>query len=284
VAEIAVLGTVAADIVLRVASLPLPGDHVRAEPLGWRLGGSSANVAVALAAAGHEVELIGVIGTDSLADALLSELQQYGVSTTRCVRVEGRSPRALILLDAAGERTILGLDAGSVTDALPMAGPPNVGSAACIYVESYRRYPTSIAGGPAGGLLVVATPPPSDAEHWPADIIVGSERQFPPDWTEDPLGRGRAIAGSRLTAVVVTRGADGADAFTDDGRIHTPARPARQVDATGAGDAFAAGLIATLLAGGSLEAAMEVAAEDGAAAVEVLRSVPPEWIDGARME
>jgi hypothetical protein len=58
-ADVAVFGTAVADVVLRVAALPRPGDQIRAEPLGWRLGGGSANIACGLAAAGHEVELIG---------------------------------------------------------------------------------------------------------------------------------------------------------------------------------------------------------------------------------
>jgi sugar/nucleoside kinase (ribokinase family) len=51
------------------------------------------------------------------------------------------------------------------------------------------------------------------------------------------------------------------------------------VDATGAGDAFAAGLIATLLTGHDIQDAMERGAAQGAAAVEVLQSVPPDWAD-----
>jgi hypothetical protein len=34
-------GVVAADVVLRVQRIPAPGDHINAEALGWRVGGSS---------------------------------------------------------------------------------------------------------------------------------------------------------------------------------------------------------------------------------------------------
>ena len=44
-AEVVVFGVVAADVVLRVQRIPAPGDQVNAEALGWRVGGSSANVA-----------------------------------------------------------------------------------------------------------------------------------------------------------------------------------------------------------------------------------------------
>jgi sugar/nucleoside kinase (ribokinase family) len=81
----------------------------------------------------------------------------------------------------------------------------------------------------------------------------------------------------------VTRGSRGADAYGADGSCHVPARPARQVDATGAGDAFAAGLIAGLLAQQGIEEAMELGAALGAAAVEVLQSVPPDWLAGVEL-
>jgi sugar/nucleoside kinase (ribokinase family) len=51
------------------------------------------------------------------------------------------------------------------------------------------------------------------------------------------------------------------------------------VDATGAGDAFAAGLIAALLAEDGIQAAMERGAAQGAAAVEALQSVPSDWVE-----
>ncbi len=51
------------------------------------------------------------------------------------------------------------------------------------------------------------------------------------------------------------------------------------MDATGAGDAFAAALIAALLAGHGIEDAMLRGAAQGAAAVEALQSVPPDWAD-----
>ena len=50
------------------------------------------------------------------------------------------------------------------------------------------------------------------------------------------------------TVVVITRSADGADAFTADGlSVHRPARDITVVDTVGAGDSFTAGLIGSLI-------------------------------------
>ena len=198
------------------------------------------------------------------------------------MHVDGRSPRALILLDPDGERTIIGLDRGSATDVLPARQLPGSVEGDCVVVESYRRYPAQRAARDSTA-LVVATLPPANETDWPADILIGSERQVPASWRTDPFNSGRFVAGERLNWVVVTRAERGADAYGGDGVVHAAARPARQIDATGAGDAFAAGMITSLIAGRTMAEAMDVGTARGAAAVEVLQSVPPAWLDGERM-
>ena len=129
----------------------------------------------------------------------------------------------------------------------------------------------------------MVTPPVPGATRWPADIIIGSARQFPRDWADAPFETARAVAGPRLRWVVVTHGSRGADAHGAQESTHVDARAAHQVDATGAGDAFAAGLMSALLNGNDIGEAMAFAAEAGAAAVEVLQSVPAvaiEALDG----
>jgi sugar/nucleoside kinase (ribokinase family) len=276
--DVVVFGTPVADVVLRVAALPQPGDQIRAEPLGWRLGGGSANIACGLAAAGHHVELIGPVGTDSMADELRAELERRGVHTQGCIRMSGPSARALILLDEKGERTILILGGERWPEPLPLRDLPPASGVACVYVESYVLFPTTIVDR-FRDALVVATPPAPGYSTWPADVIVGSERQYQANGLMAPYESARAVAQERLKLVVVTRGARGADAYGPHGSYHVAGRTARQVDATGAGDAFAAGLIAALLAGHGIEDAMERGAAQGAAAVEVLQSIPPDWAE-----
>jgi sugar/nucleoside kinase (ribokinase family) len=276
--DVVVFGTVVADVVLRVAALPRPGDRIGAEPLGWRLGGSSANIACGLAAAGHDVELIGPVGTDSMADELLAELERRGVQTHGCIRMSGASARALILLDQTGERTILILGGERWPEPLPLHDLPPASGVECVYVESYALFPTTIADRFPQTLLV-ATPPASGHSTWPADFIIGSEREYQANALVSPYQSARAVTQGRLKLVVVTRGARGADAYGPHGCYHVAGRIARQVDATGAGDAFAAGLIAALLAGHGIQDAMERGAAQGAAAVEILQSLPPDWVE-----
>jgi len=275
-AEIDVFGVVAADVILRVPRVPASGDQVNAEALGWRIGGSSANVACGLSTAGHHVRLVGPVGTDSMGDHLLAELERYGVDTEYCFRADAASPRTLILLDDTGERTIIAVDSGARPFSfLPERGP-DLQSADCVYIEGYTRYPPSTAAD-AEPALLVTSPPASGAATWPATLVVGSETQYGDVTSAEIFEAVRSVAGERLEWVVVTRGTRGADAYASTGQVHVDAVAADQIDATGAGDAFTVGLLDGLLQSDDMVTALQAGAAWGAATVTQLRSIPVSW-------
>ena len=274
-AEVVVFGVVAADVVLRVHRVPAPGDHVNAEALGWRIGGSSANVACGLSTAGHHVRLIGPVGRDSMGDHLLAELQQRGVDTEYTFRADAASPRTLILLDDTGERTIIAMDSGAESSFLPERGP-DMSSVDCVYIEGYTRYPAGTAAA-AESALLVTSPPVSGATTWPATVVVGSETQYSDATSAGVFEAVRSVSGERLKWVVVTRGSEGADAYAASSEVHVDAVAADQIDATGAGDAFTVGLLHGLLRGDDMVTALQVGAAWGAATVTQLRSIPVPW-------
>jgi sugar/nucleoside kinase (ribokinase family) len=275
-AEVVVFGVVAADVILRVQRIPAPGGQVNAEALGWRIGGSSANVACGLSSAGHHVRLVGPVGADSMGDNLLAELERCGVDTEYSFRVDTASPRTLILLDDTGERTIIAVDGGAGSSSfLPMRGP-DLRSVDCVYVEGYTRYPTDTAAG-AESALLVTSPPVSGAATWPATIVVGSETQYNDATSAGMFEAVSSASGERLKWVVVTRGRAGADAYAASSEVHVDAVAADQIDATGAGDAFTVGLLHGLLRGDEMVTALQVGAAWGAATVAQLRSIPVPW-------
>jgi sugar/nucleoside kinase (ribokinase family) len=275
VGRIFVFGSAAWDIVLRVDSIPVVRSEVNGRLLGWRAGGSAANIACALSSAGHEVQLVGPIGIDRMGEALIAELDRYGVGTDFGVRLPLASPRTLLLLDAQADRTIIDL-ARDWPARLPLPEIPSLPSAECLYIEGYARYPVTLATAAPSAL--VAVPPPSGPQAvGPADLVVGSRTQFPCGWATDPLAAARLVMGPRLQWVVITDGDRGAVAYDRDGAHWAPAVTAHPVDTTGAGDSFAAGLLHGLLEGRHICAALKIAARWGAAAVERLQSIPPGW-------
>jgi sugar/nucleoside kinase (ribokinase family) len=81
---------------------------------------------------------------------------------------------------------------------------------------------------------------------------------------------------ARVGALVVKRGELGATWTAGDETITVPAPPVAVVDTTGAGDAFAAGLLAARLRGESVEAALTAAVALGSRAVGQLGARPSE--------
>jgi sugar/nucleoside kinase (ribokinase family) len=273
-AEVYVFGTPAVDILLHVPALPTAGGHIGGTLHGWRTGGSAANLACGLASAGHRVHLVGPIGDDPIADSVIADLREKGVHTGHMVRQPAPTPRTLIFIDGTGERAMVGL--ASPTPPPPFQPPalPGLSEADLVYVESYQRFPPALAS-PAAGALVAVPPPDHLAPAGPAHVVVGSTAQLPAGWASAPYRHARARFGARLRWVVLTDGPRGATAYAADRSVLVPARPARQLDATGAGDAFAAGLLHSLLAGEPIDTALACAATWGAAAVERRSSIPP---------
>jgi site-specific DNA-methyltransferase (adenine-specific) len=274
-AEVVVFGVVAADVVLRVQRIPAPGDHVNAEALGWRIGGSSANVACGLSSAGHHVRLVGPVGRDSMGGHLLAELEQCGVDTEYSFRADAASPRTLILLDDTGERTIIAVDSGAEPSSFRPVRGPDLRRVDCVYIEGYTRYPTDTAA--AAVALLVTSPPVLGATTWPATVVVGSETQYHDVTSAEMFETVRSVSGERLKWVVVTRGEAGADAYAASSELHVDAVAADQIDATGAGDAFTVGLLHGLLGGDDMVTALQAGAAWGAATVAQLRSIPVPW-------
>jgi len=273
-ADVFVFGTLAADVIVRVRTMPTGGSHVNGEYLGWRPGGSSANIASALSSAGHTVQLVGPVGEDALGEALLKAAQTHGVRTEHTIPVP-KAPRTLIFLDDSGERTILALAGPGRLNRYSLPDLPGLPEADAVWVESYATFSREIADA-AGGAMLAVPPPDDPALSGPADLLVGSKSQLPDAWRQAPLQAARAAMGDRLRLVVVTDGSHGAVAYGDATPCAVPAQPARQVDATGAGDAFAAGLLHGLLEGWELLAAMKLGTAWAAAAVEKLESIPPD--------
>jgi 2-dehydro-3-deoxygluconokinase len=91
--------------------------------------------------------------------------------------------------------------------------------------------------------------------------------------TDDPAHAASALASLGPQLVVVKLGADGAVAWDDGVVHHVSALPTTLVDPVGAGDSFAAGLLADLARGAALESALGTAA--AVAAIDV--SCPGDW-------
>lgn len=235
------------------------------------IGGAVANVAVGLARLGVRARLVGGVGKDAFGTALADRLAAEGVETDGLVRLPERTGIAFITRDARGEPTFLFYRHATAdmaiapehvtakmakarwvlvgTSTLPR---PGLAAATHRFVDEARRQ----GAGVVLDLNVRAHLWSSAAEMRDASlelaarahVIKGSD----PDWAA--LGgkaRFAKVAPSALR--VTTTGPGPARATLGHGaRARTVTRPAleaRCVDATGAGDAFIAGVLASLVRG-----------------------------------
>jgi fructokinase len=220
-------------------------------------GGSPANVAVALGRLGVDVELLTALGDDPHGDQVRRHLEASGVSV-----VAAPLPRTAVAsatLDETGAATYVFDIAWDLGDVPAHASPEwlHVGSIGTVLqpgadqvaalVAAYRgRCPISF--DPNCRPLLTPVPDLAAVEALVAqcDVVKLSDEDaawlLPGVPLEDVLRRWRAL-GPRL--VVVTRGADGALALTDE-LLEVPVPDGDPiVDTVGAGDTFMAGLIAT---------------------------------------
>ena len=274
VGKVVVIGSINADVVLRVARRPAPGETVLAEAVAEHCGGKGANQAVAAARAGAEVELIGAVGADERGRAQLRALRKAGVSTDRvAVHRKAATGLAVITVTPDGENSIV------VAPGANGLVPPIAECTADVVVAQTEIQPATVDSAAGLGVRlvlnvapVIAVAPDTLAAADPL-VVNGLEartllrllRADLPVATADVAAQLRKHARS----VIVTMGASGA-LVLDDALTIVPAPPVDVVDTTGAGDVLVGTLAAALADGAQLVAATEAAV--GAASESVTRS------------
>lgn len=270
-ADIIIVGSVSWDDVVQLDKPLRTGSHNGGRGLGRRIGGGAANTGMALAQAGDRALVVSAVGADPEGQQLSTELAQIGLDLTHLNTVAKETTRSLVLLDSAGERTIVNLARARV----PL--PPDLAKipADCFYARSADPALTVVLAERARNAMVVAHVPPLEAGFRPARVLVGSASDLDAAFLAHPFNAGRLIAGDILEWMVITYGPEGAKAYGE-GRVIEKKPPVVKVaDSTGAGDVFAAGLCHALATGMDMEAALETAVAWGSASVQYAGTVPP---------
>jgi sugar/nucleoside kinase (ribokinase family) len=274
VVDLLVLGGLGVDVRVRVPALPLPAaDSHTVEPIELRIGNTGAGVALAARALGLRVLVVDTLGADPAGDLIRAALTRAGVPTVLAESPAG-TRRSVNLVDPGGRRT-------SLYDPRPWQGaPPFAATEVAALVRDARHVHLSIMDWVVPLLPAVRAALPAgvalstDLHDWDGENIYHQPFAEVADlvlMSGVRLGdRAGSLAGTLTPrTVVVTRGADGAELYPGDGTLLPvpPAAPARPVvDSNGAGDAFAAGLIAGRLRGEPLVPAARYAARVAVAA------------------
>ena len=256
---ILVFGSINIDVVVPVPVLPMRGETVLGGDYVLLPGGKGANQALAARRAGAQVRMAGAVGTDSFAGLALANLRHDGVDLELVRRVERATGCALIMVGGDGEN-LIAVASGANRQATAASVPDGALTAETILLcqmevpaaENWALFRRARAAGSRIVLNLAPAAPIDPAILAEIDILVANEGEAT-SLGGEPEGLARRLR----QALVVTRGAAGANAFLADGsRIDTPALAVQPIDTTGAGDTFVGVLAAGLDRGLALPLAL----------------------------
>jgi len=249
------------------------GRHYYADN-GRRLGGGGANTGLGLIYAGHKVTLVSQVGNDKTADWLLAEASIQGLDCSLLQRNELDTPELLLVMTPDGERTIIRPQRPVFT-----LGPaPDFSQWQALYINS-SAVGTEIWAQAALTHTLVIAQLAKDSRSRPCHVLISSKSDIKSHGldvnnTDELWQYGQHIAGHSLRYFIITDGDQGATAYSHQQHITIAAFSADVVDTTGAGDAFASGLIHGLLTNQDITQAMTTGSEWAAIAVATASSIP----------
>lgn len=292
--RILVVGDLVTDVVVTAAGeIAVGSDTAAAITVGG--GGQAANTAAWLGHAGHPVTLIAAVGDDAAGRERVAELTAGRVDCS--VRAHsGIATGSVVVLSTAAERTMitdrgasLHLDPADVTAAvknapdavhLHLSGYPllHEGSRpaglAALAAARERGLTTSVDAASAAPLRSVGAQAFLDFVRGVDVLLVNADEAEALAGPGSPAEQGAVLAHT-ARHVIVKLGPDGALWCGRDAAARSVAgMRVPMLDPTGAGDAFAAGLLTAWCAGAEPAAALEAGAALGAAAVAKVGARP----------
>jgi len=272
--RIVVAGSANMDLVGLAPRLPLPGETVLGDDFIMTPGGKGANQAIAAARAGAACTFLGAIGSDAFGVTIKARLNASGVDTENLRVSYGASGVAVIMVDRAGENSIIvSPGANSSFAGLSAAETAVIAGSDVLVCQQEIPVETVIAAARAardGGTRVILNAAPA--------------RELPPELIEmvDLLvvneGEAQAVTGAAepdlaallalVPRVVLTLGGAGSWYADREGRNErVPPCVVEVADTTAAGDAFTGALAVAWGEGRDVVEAVRWANAAGAASV-----------------
>ncbi len=275
-ARVGVIGSYAKALVMTADRIPVAGETLHGRDYRQTFGGKGSDMAVQAARLGASVAFVGVVGDDAFGAEFASVMRDEGVDVSH-LRVTGQRPTGVgfIVKDEQGTNVIV-VDMG----ANQLFGRPDIDDArkllaGCDVVLAQLEIPLDtalygLAVARQGGARTILNPAPAadlrSADLSAVDVLTPNQTEarlllgLPPDDGRDDAEIAGALLAQGVSAVVVTRGGEGAALFEcpDDGAggaARTTAIAPFQVaivDSNGAGDSFNAGLAVALAEGKGL--------------------------------
>jgi sulfofructose kinase len=267
-------GIAVQDIVMRVEHFPPPGAKVSASDFVITGGGCAANAAVAIARLGGHAAFAGPLGgrDDAVSNRIIADLEAEGIDCSGAPRVAGGTASvSLILIDAAGEKTIATRRGTNLNDAMPDDASRLVATADAVLVDN--RFPEFVmavcrAARTRNIPVVIDLDHATEAGH-PllslASHVIASTEALRGTTGLDDITAGLRRLGERVNCFVAVTDGPAGVYWLDKGDVrHMAAFKVSAVDSLGAGDAFHGAFTLALAEGRSLEDAIRFASATAA--------------------
>lgn len=262
-------------------------DDPAKDPIAFEahIGGSPFNVAVGIARQEQQVAFFGGISNDTLGQKLAHRLEAENVDIRYLLRTDALTTLSVVQKDAAGNPAYTFYGEGAADRAVtPDDLPARIDDIGILHVGSYTMLVEPVASALKTLLrrekpnCLISFDPNirptvvADMAHWRrntsnvaalADIIKVSDEDLAlihPG--EDPQVLAKQWIANGTSLVIVTAGANGAEAFTASSHVKVPGIKVDVADTVGAGDTFQATLLSDLV-GMGIESRLTLAKLDG---------------------
>lgn len=290
--RVLVVGDVMTDIIVRPDGPLVIGSDRRAR-IESKPGGSGANQAVWLGAAGVDVVFAARVGAAQKAGHE-SHFRALGVTPALAGDADLASGTLVTLVDPTGERSFLTDRGANLNLCADDLGDDLLDGVGLVVVSGYsffapgpRAAVQSLLGRARTRTIGIAIDPastgfldevgPPEFMHWVgmADWIFANAEEAEMLTGSRDVKEQVRVLGGQFANVVIKRGPLGAVLGDKAGvSVSRPAKKVQAVDSTGAGDAFAAGFIAGLMAGEAAATCLERGIANGALAVQKVGGQP----------
>lgn len=268
------------DYILKVPSFVKEDSEMFIEEINTSPGGSALNFAVNLSRLGIRTGLLTRLGNDASGKLIADKLNQEGVDTSHCTKINEKTGMAFISVDDYGKRSIYSFPGANAKLDLKKEEIDYIKSAKLIHLAGVYW---EIAGEVAKYASNLSFSPGSLLSSYGVDklkkVIKRTEFLFLNQREVNILTNYNLDEGAQLlldegaSKVIITLGNAGAKFYTKDNTFTAPTKKIKALDSTGAGDAFAAGFIFKYLQGEDSKESLEFANQIASSCVKFFGAI-----------
>ncbi len=285
-APVIVIADLIADLAMHIPAFPVQAEDLTRVTYLQLGPGGACNTAIMAARLGLPVMCLGELGYDAFGEAVLEGLQGEGIDCNHIVvSTAVRTPVAGVIVDGGGEPAYLGYRGELRIASLPEPWRQQIGGACALFADGWAENEgigqlvlEAFQAASAAGVPTFFDPGPGNPaldNSWHGEVVRLSQVVLANEkeavrltGASDALSAGQAFINNGVKLAVVKRDVAGCLLVTRDKFEIAPGYPVPVVDATGAGDSLAAGIIFGQLNGLTLAKLGVLANAIGAAKVQ----------------